>query len=323
MTEETRVKSIFVCAATMLFLSAYALAGTLKTFDAPDATQTYARGISGSNIVGYYADTSGKEHGFIYDGTNWTILNRPGAIGTRAMGIDGGHIVGNFYDNQGEHTFLYDGTNWTTISENLAPPEPYGISGDNIVGTTSVPVGSDMAFIYNIPTETCTFIHSPLGWTEAYGIDGDNIVGVAINAMENPIHNRGFLYDGSTWTILDAPGSTWTEAYGIDGSNVVGLYRSGTHYYNFLYDGSTWTTLDFGGIAYDIDGSSIVGSINVGKYSGTYGFVYTIPEPASLLLFAISGLALRSKAKSPLESQRDSEDLVPGILRIPRGPKGA
>jgi hypothetical protein len=196
MTEETRVKSIVICAAIMLFPSVYALAGTLKTFDAPEATQTYARGISGNNIVGYYTDTSGYVHGFIYDGTNWTILNKPGAEETKAMGIDGDNIVGRFYDDQGTHTFLYDGTNWTTISENLAPPEPYGISGGNIVGIYRSMWNS--GFIYNIATETCNIINSPFGWTEAYGIDGDNIVGVTIKSMETPIHNRGFLYDGTT-----------------------------------------------------------------------------------------------------------------------------
>jgi hypothetical protein len=69
------------------------------------------------------------------------------------------------------------------------------------------------------------------------------------------------------------------------------MYKKGTGYYPFLYDGSTWTTLYMWGIPYGIDGSTIVGSYEDG--SGSHGFIYEIPEPATLLLFGLGAVILR------------------------------
>ena len=63
------------------------------TLDVPGATATYAYGIDGGNIVGYYSDDSGHR-GFSYDGSTYTTLDVPGAVDTYAHGIDGSNIVG-------------------------------------------------------------------------------------------------------------------------------------------------------------------------------------------------------------------------------------
>jgi hypothetical protein len=59
-------------------------------------------------MVGWYLDTSGYSHGFLYNGTTWTILDMPGADATYAYGIDNGKIIG-YYDVAGEpsHGFIY------------------------------------------------------------------------------------------------------------------------------------------------------------------------------------------------------------------------
>ena len=74
--------------------------GSWSTLNAPGAFNTYAQGISDSNIVGYFNDLLGV-HGYLFDGTNYTIFDVPGALETRAMGISGDTIVGTYLDSNG------------------------------------------------------------------------------------------------------------------------------------------------------------------------------------------------------------------------------
>ena len=123
------------------------------------------------------------------------------------------------------------------------------------------------------------------------GIDGSNIVGFYEEA-------HGFLYDGTTWTVLDMPGANWTYIHGIDGSNIVGQYldeHRGGH--GFLYNGTSWLTLDMPGATltriWDIDGNKLVGDYE--DATGYHGFVYEIPEPATLLLLGFGIILARKK----------------------------
>ena len=74
--------------------------GAWTTLNAPGAFNTYAQGISDSNIVGYFNDLLGV-HGYVFDGSNYAILDVPGALETRAMGISGDTIVGTYLDSNG------------------------------------------------------------------------------------------------------------------------------------------------------------------------------------------------------------------------------
>ena len=258
----------------MLFATGYTIAGTWTTLDYPGAGSTMANGISGNNIVGMYGDGHGV-HGFLYNGTNWTTLNAPGANYTSIEAIDGSNLVGTCNYPSGDgliwHGVIYDGISWTTLD---AP------------GATN---------------------------TEIRGIDGSNLVGWCRYGTSEPGH--GFLYDGTNWNILDVPGSDYTIALGISGNNIVGQYSGGGFLYNSLND--SWTTLPINPTAIDgsnivggnqlynlttgslttlnvpgsitgISGNSVVGYIN--DSSGEHGFLYTIPEPATLLLLGLGAV---------------------------------
>jgi hypothetical protein len=295
MRERTFQKSFPFYAVILLFGSAYATAGTWTTLDYPGATQSYVSGISGNKIVGYYG-RSGNEHGFLYDGTNWTTIDMPGASATLVRGISGNIIVGEYaFSGSGwltyYHSFLYDGTNWTTIPLPTGggfPGISYGID-DGIIVTSNQ--------IYNIATQSLTTLNYPgATHTHLYDIDGSNLVG--------SYGNHGFVYNMTTqnWTTIDYPGATYTRIYGIDGSNLVGSSTlNGKKLADFIYDGTTLHTLGVPDSPMGIDGDIIVGSytavIHRDGLTGffSHGYVYTIPEPATLLLLGLGAVMLKRK----------------------------
>src|SRR5467141_3704642 len=84
---------------------------------------TFAVGINNEGqITGYYFDSNGAAHGFLYSGGTWTTLNDPFATnGTFAEGINNkGQIVGYYVDATGDHGFLYSGGTYTTLNDTAA-----------------------------------------------------------------------------------------------------------------------------------------------------------------------------------------------------------
>lgn len=98
---------------------------------------------------------------------------------------------------------------------------------------------------------------------------------------------RGFIYDGSTYTDIMVPGSSLTQAYGIDGSNIVGTYVRGGIQTGYLFNGSTFTDIivPFANSsltqAFGIDGNNIVGRYNFNLV--VRGFLYNGTTYTSLL----------------------------------------
>jgi hypothetical protein len=239
------------------------------TLDAPSSAQTYAWGISGSRIVGYFQDTPPyyEYYGFLREGTNWTALYAPDSINTYAWGIDGTKIVGSYSgsNNGKSHGFIYDLTtqNWNTI--------------DN-------PSASQ--------------------YTTVRDIEGNKMVGYSSGTGSMP-YQFSFLYDGTNWTNFYYPGAQSTQAYGISGNFIVGYfrYKADTNFYHgFLYNikDSSWTVLDYPDSfytqIYGISGNTIVGQYVDSSYT-SHGFVYTIPEPTSFILIGAGLLFARSRGK--------------------------
>jgi len=262
--------------------------------DAPGATWTEVLGIDGENLVGYASNNNEAwGHGFLYDGTSWTMLDT-----SEVWDIDGGNLVGNY----GEHGFLYDGTSLTTLDFPGADyTDATGIDGGNIVGSYSYndgsyPLNYPHGFLYD-GTNWTTIDFPGADYTYATGIDGGNIVGI----YGDGLCEHGFLYDGTNWTTLDAPGATSTWIFGIDAGNLVGAYPDGFSDHGFFYDGTNWTILDAPGEdytrVYGIDGDNLVGSCWDITGAG-HGFVYVIPEPATLLLLGLGSLALLKRHKA-------------------------
>jgi len=235
--------------ATMIAANAAAAPAYLYTeVRFPGATQTSARSLSGTNLVGYYTDASNNIFGFIYNGgswTNsaaWTSFAAPASQGTEILCISDTNLVGAFADTNGNvHGFLYNGSAWTTLDYPGTTPgstTPWGVSGANVVGAYVDASGVNHGFLYNIGSSNWTALSRPGAGsasgqgTRAFGICGSNIVGEYYDSENN---QDGFLYDMSSnqWTTLNDPAETQygSGVVGISGTNILGSYfdNSGAH----------------------------------------------------------------------------------------------
>ena len=274
---------------------------TTLQYPSPGDPNTHAMGISGNNIVGWYDDLSFSRRAFLYDGSSYTTL-----LGIYAHGIDGSNVVGTTTDANGSHGFLYNIT--TSTYTNLDDPlsangldlgtHAEGISGNNVVGYYFDAAKVAHGFVYNIATNSYTTLDDPKAGTDsgdgtfAEGISGNNIVGYYVDPFGR---SHGFLYNGTSFITL----SGMTYAYGISGNYIVGDQPGGSFgsLSGVIYDGTNYAS-GFIYQFYGISGSKIVGSYvsSVGVAPSYSGFVATIPEPSSLLLAAVGGIALASLA---------------------------
>ena len=295
-----------------------------QTLDDPFAIQsssfgTFAQGISGSNIVGYYYDSNLNAHGFLYNGSIYTTLDDPNGVGsTYAQCISGSNIVGYYYDSTNNiHGFLYNGTTYTTLDDPKADlangywggTHPQAISGSNIVGYYTDSNGNVHGFLYNGSTYTtlddsnAVFLANGglyFGYfgTFAKGISGNTIVGYYTDDGGN---QHGFLYTNGNYATLDYPNGLGSpSAIEIDGSNIVGNNLAVFGNYIITMDGipysfGTYTTPLFdpnagpygSTSACGISGNTIVGSYNNVSDGGvSHGFIATVTPSYTITVSA-------------------------------------
>ena len=204
-----------------------------SSIDYPGAVLTNAQGINpGGDIVGFYTDSSGKQHGFLLSNGNFSSLDFPGATVTLARGIaPDGDIVGSYSASVGTqppatiHGFLLSQGNYSEVQF----PGHLGTIAQRIM-----PNGDIFGCLHDTDTSSTMYgmMRTAAGYT-ALNIqnsmnngatpDGNRIVGFHMD-MAGLFH--GYLIDYGTFTPFDVPGSNLTQAWDMNPEgNIVGVFR--------------------------------------------------------------------------------------------------
>jgi hypothetical protein len=280
----------------------------LVILDVPGATYYAPTGVSGNEVVGFYAN-SPQTNGFLYSGGPFSTIAPPGAASVNPGGISVNTIVGSYTSltssgqvhaaaiiNSGEQGFLYDGKTYTTLSvPGASSTNLSGISGNTVVGYDSVS-GVQHGIVYQ--GGKFTTIDVP-------GASGTTLAGVSSNKFAGTYYDlagqHGFVYDGKTFTTLNVPGGTGIDVTGISGNRVVGTYTDNTGFLrSFVYDGYGFAPFNLPGAQWTnvlgINGDEIIG-LYENNNGETHAFLDTsafssAPEPSSLSLLVIGTLGM-------------------------------
>jgi len=333
----------FLLAAFAAFAAGQLRAAPLSytTLNYPGAADTLAWAVSGNIVVGGYIDPSAFQHGFYWNGSNYTPLNDPLAhgigsnAGTVAQGISGNRIVGWYTNSASQYQgFIYDmsTSTYTPFNDPLGTngSQALGISGSEIVGFYDDSSGHGHGYFYN--GTTFTTIDDPLSFpnpTVAYGISGNYIVGSFNNSTGTASY--GFLYNiltSSFTTLSDPSGPTNTVVTGISGNIVVGAFTASLgKYQGFEYNIATSTYTTFNdplGTAGTVN-AGISGSTVVGWYTDSqneHGFI-AVPEPPSVALFGSGAIAAAVAAfRRKIQNQtRKAESWLSARRKAQNGPR--
>lgn len=196
--------------------------------DYPGANLTVAVGINPQeDIVGWYRDTSGKFHGFVFADGEFSSIDYPGATRTDAWAINpAGDIVGSFNDSAGvQHGYLLRHGRFTAIDVPGATfTAGFGINpqGD-VVGHYGVPPAGRMNGFLLRQGRFTTYEHPlPNVMTCGMGINPEREI---VGHYQDGSGIHGFLLDEGVLTPIDITGGKNLQAYGINPEGeIVGFY---------------------------------------------------------------------------------------------------
>jgi len=257
---------------------------SFTSFDFPGTTETVPEKLNASGeIVGFYVDSLGLQHGFLLQGGSFSTFDFPGAVDNVLEGINDSTQTTGAYDDSSQvtHGFLLQGGTFSSfdVPNGVGATQPEGINDSTEVTGTYYDAGTGLepGFLRQPDGSVVDIVppHSG-GYTEAHGINNSGtIVGRDIGAV-----SQGFQLSNGTYTYIDVPGATNTSIFGINNlGDIVGDYvdASGVQH-GFVMSNGIVTTIDFPGStntnAQGInDSGEIVGSTVVSNVR--HGYLYS------------------------------------------------
>jgi probable HAF family extracellular repeat protein len=188
-------------------------------FDVPGSISTVGDGVNrAGTIAGWFQDSGGMKHGYVWSGGTFAQFDVPGAVATRTWAInDVGVIVGRTdypVENQA-HGFIHSGGNFTTYDAPGATwTEIRGMNNNSVaVGTYHDANGLSHGFLLNGGQFT-TIDYPNMTNTAASAInDNGQIVGTYQDGTGT---THGFLLSGGRFTSFSYPKAVYTEANKIN-----------------------------------------------------------------------------------------------------------
>jgi probable HAF family extracellular repeat protein len=292
-------------------------------------------GINDSGaIVGFAGSTpgTGQPGAFLYSGGVFSYPSYPNSFGTFAFAINNaGQLAGTYLDSLGnQHAFISTGANYQNIDPPVDPSQLFATA------TSINNHGQVLVNNLNLDLTNSNFLYangqfSPLSAIPASGYasginDAGKIPGTTTDSSNVP---HGFLLQNGQLTQIDDPNAgtapffNGTRVNGINNNGVVvGFYsdaNNNTH--GFIDDDGSFTTFDVPGAdTWDFskpfrpNGTRIWGINDQGQIVGDYFFktdpnnpnspvidqaflATPVPEPSSLTLVTIAGLAVGWRLK--------------------------
>jgi len=240
------------CVCAMLAPARASSTFVFSTIDVPGATLTNAQGINAQgDIVGFYVDSGGQQHGFLRSGGVYRTIDYPNGHAILARGInDAGDIVGT-YQRPGEtggvpvHGFLL-----TRRGGLLAVDYPGHL---NTIPQRILNDGTILGCYHD--TDTMGTMHGmmfqqgfsaiDMGMSMHNGAtpDGKYVIGLF---MDKDGRNKAYVMEREKLTAVEVPGAIATAAWDINPSGVmVGDYTdSAGAAHGFQYDQSAFVRID-------------------------------------------------------------------------------
>lgn len=241
---------------------------TLVTLDYPGATATMAVGINGlGSIVGYYADSGGDMHGFLYRDRSFRTLDYPNSQYNAAYGINNSEVIVGSYITDLQHAYRFKGGKFTMLLGFGYGTLAIGIND----GGTIVGAGIDFCCKVHgfINDAAGVFTIDYPGAADTFA-DGINREGVVVGTwMDAEGDSHGYKWENGVFDSIAVEGATSTSAYGVNAHNtIVGSYvdPGGVSHGFRMPAGKKPFSVDFPGAT-----STVIFSINdLGEVAGAY-----------------------------------------------------